>query len=253
MVIRSEAWPEGTPCWVELGVDDIDKAVAFYRALFGWEVERDGTAAGGYVNCTVGGRKVAGIGSKLDDDRPAVWTTYLAAGDVDEVAGKITAAGGRVLAGPFDVMDLGRMTVALDPTGAAFGVWRARAHIGVELANEPSALVWNEQLSGDLDAAKRFYRAVFGYTYDDIENGSYAMLKVAGRVAGGLGALDSDAPPSTPPHWRTYFEVPVTDAACVKVAELGGQVVAPPTDTPYGRLARVTDDQGAHFYVIQGN
>jgi len=250
MVTRSEAWPEGTPCWVQLGVDDLDTAVAFYRALFGWEVERDGPAAGGYVNCTVGGRQVAGIGSRMDEGRPTAWITYLAADDVDEVAGRITAAGGRVLIEPFDVMDLGRMTVALDPMGAAFGVWRSREHIGVELANEPSALVWNEQLSDDLDAAKHFYQAVFGYTYDDIEGGSYAMLKVAGRVVGGLGY---DTPPGRPPHWRTYFEVPVTDAACVKVAELGGRVVVPPTDTPYGRLARVADDQGAHFYVIQGN
>lgn len=243
MVTRDTAWPAGTPCWVDLGAADVATALSFYGTMFGWEAGR--------LCGTMNGRRVAGIGPRATD-RPAGWTTYLAVADADAAAGRITTAGGRLLTEPSDVVDAGRSVIAADPAGAVFGVWQARAHTGGQLANEPSALVWNEQLSADLEGSKRFYAAVFGYTYDDTvgETGTepYAMLKVDDQVAGGLGLLEEDAPAS----WRTYFEVADTDAACLRAGELGGRVLRPPTDTPYGRLAQVTDDQGAMFLLIQG-
>lgn len=253
MVTRNTAWPEGTPCWVDLGVDDIDKAIAFYSGLFGWEAEKGGPEVAGYANCQVDGKDVAGIGPKMTEGQPTAWTNYLAADDADKVAGKIAEAGGQVLMEPFDVMDLGRMTVAIDPAGATFGVWQARSHIGVQRANETSALVWNEQMSGDLAGSKRFYEEVFGYTYEDVESMPYAMLKVNGTTAGGLGVLGPDTPAGFPSHWRAYFQVPDADAATKKVTDLGGHVLSPAVDMPYGRYAVVADDQGAMFVVIQGS
>lgn len=252
MVTRSTAWPEGTPCWIDLAVDDPALAIAFYANLFGWEVERGGPETGGYGMCRVGGSSVAGIGAKQRPDQPTAWTTFLAADDVDKVAGKVVDAGGQVLMEPFEITGFGRMTVALDPAGAAFGGWQAIAHIGTERANESSTLVWNEQLSHDLDGTKRFYEAVFGYTYESFDNWSdpYVMCKVEGETVGGFGAVGSGMPAA---HWRPYFLVPDTDAATAKVTELGGRVLVAPEDTPVGRLAGVTDDQGATFFVIQGS
>lgn len=249
MVIRGTAWPAGTPCWIDLAVDDQQRAIAFYTGLFGWEVE-----VGDHVMCRVDGRSVAGIAAKQRPGQPTAWTTYLAADDVDEVAGKVTDAGGRLLMEPSEFAGLGRMAVAVDSTGAAFGVWQAIDHIGTERANEPSTLVWNEQLSGDLEDAKRFYAATFGYTYEIFEPWSdpYVMCEVDGETVGGLGALGPDLAES-PAHWRPYFLVPDVDAATARVIELGGQVLLPPSDTPVGRLAGVLDDQGATFFVIQGS
>ena len=235
MVVRDTAWPAGTPCWVDLGTADVARAKSFYGKLFGW--------ADGLLN----GHRVAGIGPAAD--RPAGWTTYLAVVDADAAAARITAAGGRVLTAPFELADLARVAIAADPAGAVFGVWQAGAHTGGQIANEPSALVWNEQCSADLEGSKRFYGTVFGHTFDDTvdETGArpYAMLKVAGQVAGGLGLAAA-------PSWRTYFEVADADASCRRVAELGGQALRPPADSPYGRLAQVSDDQGAMFLVVQG-
>lgn len=253
MVIRDAAWPEGTPCWADLAVDDVDQALEFYAGLFGWAAEAGGPDSGGYTICTVDGHRVAGIGPRTGPLRAAQWTTYLAADDADKVAAAIAEAGGRVLAEPRDVPDHGRTAIAADPLGATFGVWQAVGRIGAELVNVPSALVWNEQVSGDLDSAKRFYATVFGYAYDDIEVGPYAMVKVGDRVVGGLGVLGPDAPARAPSHWRAYFQVADTDEAVATVAELGGRVLYPPTDTPYGRLASAADDQGAMFFVIQGS
>jgi hypothetical protein len=253
MVIRNAAWPEGTPCWIDLAVDDVDKAITFYTNLFGWTAEAGDPAADGYAICTLNDHIVAGIGPRSDPAQPPLWTTYLAADDVDKIANLITEAGGEVLLDPVDVADHGRMTIGIDPMGATFGVWQAGGRTGAEIVNEPGALVWNEQVSGDLEGAKRFYGTVFGYTYDDLETGPYAMLKIGGTVGGGFGVHGPDAPPRTPAHWRAYIEVADTDAAMHAVAELGGRVLFPPTDTPYGRLASAADDQGAMFFVIQGS
>ena len=67
MVTRDTRWPAGAPCWVDVSVDDMPKAIAFYQALFGWDVQAGGPEAGGYATAYLRGRIVAGIdhGSRL--------------------------------------------------------------------------------------------------------------------------------------------------------------------------------------------
>jgi predicted enzyme related to lactoylglutathione lyase len=251
MVARDTAWANGTPCWVDLGVADIAKACAFYAALFGWEARPGPPEAGGYTVCRKDGRQVAGIGPNTGPPgSPAAWTTYLAAGDAAGTAGKVKAAGGHLVVEPMDVMDQGRLAIATDPGGAAFGLWQARAHTGVQLANEPGALAWNENLSRDFDGNKAFYHEVFGYEFGDIGGFRYATLKVDGREVGGIGELGSSFPADVRPHWSVYFAVEDTDAAVAKVGALGGATLRPSWDSPYGRMARVADDHGASFTLI---
>ncbi|HEY1319469.1 MAG TPA: VOC family protein, partial [Streptosporangiaceae bacterium] len=129
MVTRETAWPAGTPCWVDLGVDDVTRAGTFYSQLFGWDIQAGPPEAGGYTMCLKDGHPVAGIAPQQGPPgTPTVWTIYLASDDVDATAGKVTAAGGQVLAEPVDVMNFGRAAIAADPAGAAFGIWQARQH-----------------------------------------------------------------------------------------------------------------------------
>ncbi len=251
MVQRDTPWPPGTPCWVDLSVDDPGRAKAFYSALFGWEAQEGPPEAGGYLLCEVDGRPVAGIGPKMGSgDEPSAWTTYLASEDADETAGKIAAAGGQVLMAPLDVMDVGRMMVATDPAGAVFGVWQAAKHTGMQLANEPGAVCWNENMSRDFDANKAFYHAVFGYKYDDMSSGDfrYATFRTSDDGLGGIGALDASA--DVPSHWLTYFTAASTDDVVSVATALGGHVIRPAWDTPYGRMAILSDDQGAVFALM---
>jgi predicted enzyme related to lactoylglutathione lyase len=253
MVQRDTPWPAGTPCWVDLGADDVTRAKVFYETLFGWETLVGPPESGGYVMCQLQGRPVAGIGPKMGPgEAPAAWTTYLASDDADATAASIGAAGGQVLAEPFDVMDVGRMSVAADPGGAVFGIWQPGTHTGMQLANEPGSVCWNENMSRSFDANKAFYHAVFGYDYDDMSSDdfSYAAFKTSANPSGGIGDLGDLAPAETPAHWRTYFGVSDTDEIVEAVTKLGGQVVAPPWDTPYGRMAILSDDQGAVFAVM---
>jgi uncharacterized protein len=253
VVTRDTRWPAGTPCWVDVSVDDIPKAIAFYEALSGWDIPAGGPEVGGYSIARSGGRIVAAVGPKMGPPgTPSAWTTYLATDNVDATAAKIKAAGGQLLAEPMDVMSEGRMAIAMDPAGAVFGLWQGGNTIGVGLANEPGSLSWNEQMSRDFEGSKAFYRAVFGYDYQDMSGDGfkYAILMVDGHEVGGIGEYPAGTPDQMPAAWTAYFQVAGVDAAVAKVAELGGSVIRPLEDTPYGRLGVVADNHGAVFALI---
>ncbi|CRK55891.1 Putative hydroxylase [Alloactinosynnema sp. L-07] len=245
MVFRDNPWPAGTPCWVDLGTD-VERAVSFYTGLFGWDIQVGGEEVGGYGQAFLDGKVVAGFGPLQDPSQPTAWTTYLASADLDGDAAKVKGAGGQIVVDPMDIMEFGRMFIAVDPTGAMFGVWEAGTHYGVQLTNEPGSLSWNEHLSGDLEAAKDFYAKVFGYSYDEVGGPlSYVTFSLTegGDAVGGMGASGVGS-------WGTYFNVADTDAAAALVEELGGRVIDAPESTPFGRMATVADDQGAIFKLI---
>lgn len=251
MTTRDTPWPAGTPCWVDLGADDPAKARAFYSALFGWDIEVTGPETGEYGLASVGGKQVAGVGGKQSPDQPTVWTTYIASTDADATVDKAKSAGGQVFMEPMDVMDVGRMAIVADPGGAVFGIWQAGSHTGFQVANEAGSVTWNENFSRDFEGNKAFYGAVFGYTFGDMSNEqmSYATIDIDGRPAGGIGGMEM-FPAEVPAHWNLYFAVEDTDETVAKATELGGKVINPPMDTPFGRQATLTDDQGAPFSII---
>jgi len=149
-------------------------------------------------------------------------------------------------------MEEGRMAVAADPAGAVFGLWQGGHTTGIGVANEPNTLSWNEHMSADFDGSKAFYQAVFGYTYQDMSGDGfkYAMPTVDGHEVGGIGEYPEGTPAGTPAAWSAYFAVTDTDAAVAKVTELGGSVVQPIRDSPYGRIGLVADNHGAVFSLI---
>ena len=253
MVTRDTRWPAGTPCWVDVSVDDVPKAIAFYQALFGWDIQLGGQEVGGYSIAHKDGRIVAGLGPKMGPaEAPSAWTTYLATDDADATAARVKGGGGQLLAEPMDVMNEGRMAIAMDTAGAAFGLWQGADTTGIGVANEPGALTWNEHMSRDFDASKAFYKAVFGYDYQDMsgEGFKYAMVMVDGHEVGGIGEYPEGTPTEVPAAWAAYFSVQDTDAAVAKVVELGGSVVQPARDSPYGRVGVVADNHGAVFSLI---
>lgn len=253
MTIRTDPWPAGTPTWVDLGADDVTAATAFYAALFGWEYSSGGEESGGYLLATLDGAAVAGIGPKQDPGTPSVWTTYLATDDVDASARAVSAAGGQVVAEPFDVMSSGRMAIVADPGGAALGLWQAGDHIGAGRVNEPGTLVWNELHARDEVAARAFYAAVFGYEYRDVggEAFVYATFTRAGDRAEVGGILrDAELPAGAPDHWLTWFATGDVDASAARAEELGGKLRVPVSDTPFGRATVVQGPQGEVFGLI---
>ena len=252
MPTRDDAWPAGTPNWVDLAADDPHAAGAFYGELFDWTIHDPGPDAGGYLLALKNDRPAAGIGGKPDAAMPSNWATYIATDDADKTAETVKAAGGTLHMDPFDVMDQGRMFFGTAPDGSTFGVWQAGSHIGAGIYNEPGAYAWNELHSHDLDAAKTFYAAVFGYEYDDISSPdfTYFTFKQPGGEASGGMTNAAMLPEGVPSVWLTWFNVDSTDATVAKVRELGGQVRAEPSDSPFGRMAVVEGAEGEVFGLL---
>ena len=252
-----KSYPDGIFNWVDLTTTDPEGAKAFYTALFGWEAEDIPTGGGpDYTMFRLNSHNVAGGGPMPPDMQaqgiPPIWTSYVKHDNADAIAAKITAAGGMLTMPPMDVMDQGRMLMAMDPTGASFGVWQPKNHIGAQVVNVPNALVWNELQTRDTEAARSFYGAVFGWDYDTDEN-NYVMCKTNGRVQAGMMAID-DSWGDVPNNWAVYFMVDDLEAKVAKVGELGGNVLVPITQAgEMGKFAVVQDPQGGVFTIMHFN
>jgi hypothetical protein len=243
--------PDGTPTWVDLGVPDVGRAAVFYQAVFGWEINAGPAETGYYSMCLLRGKAVAALAqpSTVGEGQAPQWTMYFAAADPDGTAKRIADAGGEMLMPPMDVMSFGRMALAADPTGARFGLWEGRDHLGCELVNEPGALVRNDLATTDPKAARAFYSAIFDYTVEgnpDMAGADFTFLRRPdGHEIGGIMGVP-DAPVTM---WNTTFEVADTDAAVRAATEAGG-TVANVEDMMYGRIAALRDPFGTEFSVI---
>jgi predicted enzyme related to lactoylglutathione lyase len=264
----------GVPCWIDTNQPDPEAAVDFYGGLFGWEFENvmpPGTA-GAYFLARLRGLDVAAVSSAPGTASPtAVWDTYVWVDSADETAAKVREAGGEVVKEPFDVMDAGRSAVFSDPEGAVFCIWQAGTHRGARVVNEPSSLNFNDLCTRDVDGAKSFYGAVFGWQTLELGGGFQAwtlpgygdfleqddpdLRKRLAEFDSPPGFEDvvaslngiADDEPDTPAHWGVTFAVDDADAVARNAEELGGSVVVPPFDAPWVRMTIITDPQGATF------
>jgi uncharacterized protein len=240
-------WPAGTPCWVDLGTPDMDGARSFYSSFLGWTYSGGEPEYGGYAMALKDGRNAAGMGPSMSPGDPSRWTTYFATDDADATAAAITDAGGSVIAPPMDVGPNGRMAIAADPQGNVFGLWQAGSTTGVGVFNEPGALVWNDAAVDDPAAAREFYSAVFGFSWQEMPGAEgYSTFATGDRPLGGLGGVS----PGLPKGWATCFSVASTDDAVRAVEAGGGKVLMAAQDTEFGRFAVLADPWGASFSVM---
>lgn len=246
----------GSPCWIDLASSDPEQAKAFYGALFGWQAESGeqyGNAAGDYTVFTKDGLPIAGLAPDGQDQHRDAWSTYLASEDAAATARAVAEAGGRVLAEPRQVGTQGTMAVFADPGGAVVCAWQPEAHQGFGLSAEAGAPCWFELLATDYEAAVAFYTRAFGWkteTMSDTEEFRYTLNSpYKDSTAGILDARDR-LPAGATSHWLVYLGVTEPDDAVRRIQELGGTVMRPPFDSPYGRLAQVADPGGAVFMLL---
>src|SRR5262249_10229527 len=153
------------------------------------------------------------------------------------------------------------------PAGAAFSVWQAREHRGARIVNEPGSVNFNVLSTRDLEAARRFYGAVFGWTTLDLGSGEFWALRAYGdylqeltpgtrKRTAELGAPGFEdvvaaitplADHDTPAHWGVTFSTDDADATAARTTDLGGTVLLAPVDAPYSRVTVLRDPQGATF------
>jgi len=249
----------GNFCWIELNTSDPGAAKKFYTGLFGWSAED--TPAGPdmvYTMLKINGLEVGAMCALQPDQKaqgvPPHWMSYVSVESADAAAEKATSLGGTVFAGPFDVMEHGRMAVIQDPQGAVFCVWQPKAHIGVKLAGDTGTFGWDELWTTDRKKAAEFYTGLFGWGAkegDMGEQGIYTEWQNSGQSIGGMMEITPEMGP-VPPNWLPYFMVDDVDATAEKTQSTGGKVMVPPTDIPnVGRFAVLGDPQGAMFAIIK--
>jgi len=268
---RDEYIP-GVPCWVDASYQDPESVLPFYRGLFGWEfIPAIETPGERFFIATIRGGSTAGIGELPADHTPVpAWNTYIAVTSADEAVAKVRAGGGEVVAPAFDVVDAGRMAILKDPQGAVFCVWQAGRTKGAKLVNEHGAVNFNTLHTPDLDAARKFYGEVFGWTtlsfagaefwtlpgYGDYLETIVPGMRKGAAEMGAAGFEDVVAvleplQENEQPHWHVTFAVNDADAAAAEAAKLGGKVLIPPRDAPYVRLTVLTDPEGTPFTASQ--
>jgi uncharacterized protein len=254
-------YAHGTFSWVDLGTNNPQAAKKFYGALLGWTFA-DMPAGPGmtYTMCKLGDHDAAALYELGPDMKgvPPHWMSYVTVNDIEVTTKKAAQNGGTVVKDVSDVMDVGRMSLIQDPTGAMLAFWQAKKHAGAGIVQEPGSLTWNELFTNDVDRAGKFYVQTLGWTTQAVDMGPMGIYTLFNRPgddantnAGGMLAI----PPNmkgVPPHWLAYFAVTDCDASAKQAMSLGGQQIVPPTDIPkMGRFAVLQDPQGAVFAIFQ--
>jgi hypothetical protein len=233
---------------------DVDASRAFYTELFGWTAAEPSEEFGGYFMFMKSDIPVAGcVGAMPDQSAPTEWSVYLAADDARITATDVVAEGGEILVPAMDVADLGTMAVVADPTGAKIGIWEPKTFQGIGILAETGTPTWFELFTRNYPAALDFYRDVFHWQIDvmsDTPEFRYATLMPEDGPLAGIMDASGFLPDGVPASWSVYFAVDDVDASLAKVTELGGSILQPARDTPYGRLATASDTTGATFNLM---
>jgi hypothetical protein len=243
---------------MELGTTDQNAAKKFYGDLFGWSVDDAPIGPGEvYSMFKLDGKDAAAAYTLRSDQRahnvPPHWMLYIAVDNADQAAKRAADLGATILAQPFDVMDVGRMSVVQDPTGAVFCVWQAKKHSGIGAKNTDGAFCWADLNTRDVAKASDFYTKLFGWKLEKGEHdpSDYLHIKNGEEYIGGV-PTSNDLPPNVPPHWLLYFETANCDRTVDKAKQGGAKVIFGPMSMEnVGRFAVLSDPQGAVFSVFQ--
>jgi uncharacterized protein len=253
------AYKQGEFCWWELGTRDLAAAVKFYTELMSWgTLVHDMGEYGKYYIFQLEGRDMGGgyqMSGPQFEGVPPHWMPYVWVDDVDASAAKAVELGGKIMAPPMDVPNIGRMAFLRDPQGAHFAIFFGGEHAGAaRLAPKPGTFGWTELRTPDNVAAGQFYGSLLGWTFAEVPMASgmvYTVFLLEGKPAAGMMKMEGPQFAGVPPHWGSFLSVADCDAAAERAAELGGKVLVPPQDVPNtGRFSVIQDPTGTVFCVM---
>ncbi len=112
---------------------------------------------------------------------------------------------------------------------------------------------WIDLMAPDIDAARTFYQAVFGWEYDigNPEFGGYTTARLGSRTTAGMMGPQPDAPPM-PAAWSLYFATDNIEADVARAEQLGATVLYPAMAVgEFGSMVTCADPTGATFSLWQ--
>lgn len=267
------AKPTGTFCWADLLPAEQGRAIDFYAALAGWNAAAGPAEFGGYALAFGAGLEAGpaamaaginpsiatirgfheGAGQEAPPMQPG-WTVYLAAADLDASVASVVANGGQQLQPRMDIPGMGAATLCADPTGAPFGLWEGTGHHGFGVFGEHGGFCWAELYSTDVATSRDFFVAAFGHqstTLRESPEFTYYQLTAAGQDAPTFGVMQMpESLGDAPSHFGAYLFVSGVDDAVERATAHGGAVVNQPFDSPFGRMATLTDSEGAMINIV---
>jgi len=255
----SEKHAPGNFCWVELATTDQAAAESFYSKIFGWSADNIPVSeTESYTIYQLEGRHAAAActlrSEQLQHGVSPHWGVYIAVQNADASAARAAELGGKILAGPFDVGDAGRMASIQDSTGAAFSIWQAGVNPGIGIAGKHGTLCWCDLNTPDQARAGQFYAGLFNWQIvkeDEDPAHNYWHIKNGEEFIGGIPPA-SHLRPGTPAHWLAYFNVSDCDLTAGEARQLGATLYMPPTDfEDVGRVSVLADPQGATFAIFK--
>ncbi|MDQ3876409.1 MAG: VOC family protein [Actinomycetota bacterium] len=237
----------GRLVWHDHVSGDPERARAFYSELLGWEIEVWKPGELDYPMINANGQGHGGFG-RAEGGAPPHWLGHVVVDDADAAGERARSAGGAVVGEPIDVPEVGRIVVIRDPHGAAISAFQPAG----DGSMPEGVFVWDELMTSDVEAAKRFYRELFGWESREVEmgeSGPYTLFRLGETDF--AGCISNEAT-EAPPHWYPYLATPDVDAATAKAEELGATLYAGPMEIEnVGRFAVLGDPIGATFALFR--
>jgi predicted enzyme related to lactoylglutathione lyase len=109
---------------VELNTTDLPKARAFYGQLFDWTLEDVPMPEGAYTVIKVGQGTGGGMMKHPVPGAPSLWLAYVQVDDIEASTAKAKSLGANIMKDVTAIPGIGWFSVLLDPTGAAFALFK---------------------------------------------------------------------------------------------------------------------------------
>ena len=236
--------------WHEVMTTDVSVGSEYYRSLFGWGAEEMNMGdAGPYLMFKAGEKAVAGM-MAAQGGAPSCWMAYLGVSDLDAAAAQVPTLGGSIMVPIFEIPNIGRAAIVLDPDGAAFALFQ-----GIEGGGDdrdwsaPPAMhsvCWVEHMAKDPAKVVPFYSALVGWTATPM-GPDMTVFKAGDAMVASVRALPPEAG-DAPSYWMNYVLVEDVGVSQKRSEALGATTLKGETEIPgMGHFAIVQDPTGAVY------
>ena len=212
--------------WFELLTENADAVHLFYSELFGWTMAEDAEYPH-YTTIIHNGTAIGGILAVTGEDASAIesrWICSVSVGDVDAAAVKVPQLGGKVLYGPVDSGERGRLAQVADSQGANLILLRTLQGDPQKPSTAPGNPVWADLFTRNYAASTSFYSALLGYkVVNSKEDTDHFYFAMGDKIRAGLVVVSWEDLEST---WLPYIGVSDLREAVLKAMDLGGTLLA---------------------------
>jgi predicted enzyme related to lactoylglutathione lyase len=234
--------------WYELATTDMEAAKAFYAYVVGWGTERSRYRLHPVYRWRGLCKRADGPAGRREKIGLEAELARICRRRRRRRRRRAQQLGGALHVPPKDVLNISRISVAVDPQRATIGLFKWLSP-GQEQPAELDArgrVGWHELLATDWEKAFAFYRNLFGWQQVDADTsamGAYQLFSAGEQTVGGMFTK----PPTVPvPFWLYYFNIGDIDLAMKRVKARSGQILNGPIEVPGNRwIIRCTDPQGA--------